>query len=265
MKQQRQNGLIYFEFERFPSADSGVRHAVLGRAGGVSPAPYGSLNLSSAVGDEEAHYQANRQRAYGLLGRDFGSLVHAQLVHGAEVAMVTAADHGRVMPACDALITNDVGCGLTMNYADCAPIFIYDPDQHAIGLGHAGWGGAVQDVPGAMVRAMTAAFGSQPEKLVAGIGPCISPAMYEVGEPVISQVRQAFGAEDTAVLLIPRENGPRPHFDLPRANEINLRRAGVEHIELSGFCTAQRTDLFFSHRAEKGRTGRFGVMIMLSD
>lgn len=264
MKQFTQNGLTYFEFEQFPPASGGMRHAVVGRTGGVGQPPYASLNLSSAVGEAVAHYEENRRRAYGLLGRSFETLVHAQLVHGAEVAVVTRADHGRVMPTCDALITNDLGCGLTMNYADCAPILIYDLEHHALGLGHAGWGGTVQDVPGAMVRAMTAAFGSRPEKLIAGIGPCISPAVYEVGEPVISQVAQAFGEADTAVLLIPQPNGPRPHFDLPRANAINLRRAGVQQIELSGLCTAQNNDLFFSHRAEQGRTGRFGVVGVLS-
>lgn len=263
MKQYTQHGLTYFEFETFPPATSGVRHAVLGRTGGVSPAPYSSLNLSSAVGDDEANFRENRQRAYGLVGRSFETLVHAKLVHGADVAQVTAVDHGRVMPDCDALITNEPGCGLTMNYADCAPIFIYDPEHRAIGLGHAGWGGAVRDVPGAMVRAMTAAFGSRPEALLAAVGPCISVAVYEVDEPVVSAVRAAFGEEDTAVLLIPQVDSPRPHFDLPRANEINLRRAGVVQVERSGICTGQRTDLFFSHRCEGGRTGRFGTVLVL--
>lgn len=162
----------------------------------------------------------------------------------------------------DAYVTNDVGCGLTMNYADCAPIFVYDPVHHAIGLGHAGWMGTVADVPGAMVRTMQKAYGSNPADLLGGVGPCISAAVYEVGENVITAVQAAF-PDDADQLLIPQPNEPRPHFDLPEANRINFLRAGVRQIELSGLCTGLRTDLFFSHRAEKGRTGRFGAIFIL--
>lgn len=114
---------------------------------------------------------------------------------------------------------------------------------------------------------MTESFGSDPANLVAGIGPCIGPCCYEVGEPVISKVLEAF--EDGESLLLQPEqdtaNGGGPHFDLPEANRRNLERAGVRSIELSGFCTACRTDLFFSHRAEKGKTGRFGTILVLGD
>ena len=169
--------------------------------------------------------------------------------------------HSQKPAKADGQISNEPGIGLTMNYADCAPIFLVDPVNKAIGVGHAGWQGTVKDVPGAMVRAMAAAYGSQPEDLLAGIGPCISPAKYEVDEPVISAVRSAFG--DAEALLIPQPDGPRPHFNIPLANQINLEKAGVRHIEHSGLCTATRTDLFFSHRAEKGKTGRFGVVLQL--
>jgi polyphenol oxidase len=265
MNQFKHDEIIYFQFTTFPATSRSVRHAVLGRQGGVSPAPYASLNLSSAVGDDPAHYEENRRRAYGLLGRAFASLVHAKLVHGAEVAVVGRGDHGRVLPQCDALISNDLGCGLTMNYADCAPIFIYDPEHHAIGLGHAGWGGAVKDVPGAMVRAMVATFGSRPAALWAGIGPCIGVEVYEVGEVVVTAVQQAFTPTEVEQLLIPQPDSPRPHFDLARANELNLRRAGVQTIEQANLCTVQNNHLFFSHRAEHGRAGRFGTLFLLDE
>jgi YfiH family protein len=154
-----------------------------------------------------------------------------------------------------------------MNYADCTPIFLFDPLNHAIGLGHAGWQGTVRDLPGALVQAMKEAFGSDPARLVAGIGPAIGPCCYEVGEPVISQVRAAFDEVDS--LLLDGQNGAAKaqgghrYFDLPEANRRNLARAGVRQIEMSGLCTACRTDLFFSHRAEKGRTGRFGTLFIL--
>ena len=167
-----------------------------------------------------------------------------------------------------------------MNFGDCTPIFLYDPRRHAIGLGHAGWRGTMVDLPGAMVRAMTEQFGSDPADLVAAVGPCIGPCCYEVGEEVIAAVEAAFAEADT--LLRPPTEEATPvarrgqesdgrrstdghrFFDLPQANHVNLANAGVRNIEMSGFCTACRTDLFFSHRAEKGRTGRFGAVFALT-
>lgn len=259
MQRMTESGLPYFQFETFPP---GQTHAVFTRLGGVSEAPFASLNLSSSVADSAANLRANRQRAYGALGCGTETLVHAHLVHGAGVARVTRAQQGQAAGQVDGLITNEPGCGLTMNYADCTPILLVDARRGAIGLGHAGWQGAVQDLPGALVRAMAAAFGSDPGDLIAGIGPCIGACCYEVGEPVISAVRTAFA--DEAALLLAQPGKRRPHFDLAAANEENLRRAGVRRVENAGICTACRTDLFFSHRAEKGKTGRFGVLLALT-
>lgn len=260
MNRLHDNGLPYFRFSILPE-DGRQQHAVFTRHGGISPAPYHTLNLSVSVADTRANVYANRERAYGLYGRDTGSVVHAHLVHGAEVAQVTRADDGAWRSEIDALMTDQPSCALTMNFADCAPIFVYDPARRAIGLGHAGWQGAVKDLPGALVRAMGEAFGSRPEQLLTAVGPCIGPCCYEVGEPVVGLVQQRFA--DPASLLI-GNSGPRPHFDLPQANRQRLLDAGVQQIEMSGLCTACRTDLFFSHRAEKGLTGRFGVMFMLT-
>jgi YfiH family protein len=247
-----------------------------------------------SVADERDRVYANRRRAFGLFGRDTNTTVHAHMVHGATVARVTEADNGTWVKHVDGLVTNQPGCALAMSFADCAPIFLYDPVNKAIGLGHAGWRGAVEDLPGAMVRKMAAEFGSHPADLLAGIGPCIGPCCYEVDEPLIGAVYAAFADPESLLVSPPqsanrvsahdknlrqsanyrrnqrndsqreRMNGRRPHFDLPQANRRNLANAGVTQIELSGLCTACRTDLFFSHRAENGRTGRFGTILMLN-
>lgn len=267
MIEQEKDGIPTFQFESLMRYGR-IRHAVFTRKGGEGAAPFDTLNLSVSVPEPKKTVYANRARAYGALGRSTETLVHAHLVHGSDVARVTRADDGGWVEFVDGLVTNQPTCGLTMNYADCAPIFLYDPANHAIGLGHAGWKGAVNDLPGAMVRKMQLEFGSDPVQLVAAIGPCIGVAQYEVDEPVISAVHQAFPHPET--LLVPSTNGPlfdasngRPHFDLAEANRQNLHRAGVQQIELSGLCTASRTDLFFSHRAEQGKTGRFGALFIL--
>lgn len=261
MIEQENNGLRTVHFTSLPG-NGRIQHAIFTRRGGVSAPPFAALNMSVSVADAEANVMANRARAYGLFGRTQQTVVHAHLVHGRSVARVTQRDNGVYTPRVDGLITNEPGCALTMNFADCAPIFLYDPQRQAIGLGHAGWKGAVIDLPGAMVQAMVREFGSDPAALLAGIGPCISAARYEVGEPVITAVRRAF-PDAGDLLLYLNGNGARPHFDLAEANRRNLLRAGVRQIEMSGLCTAARTDLFFSHRAENGRTGRFGAIFIL--
>jgi YfiH family protein len=221
--------------------------------------------MSLSVPDEEANVLANRAIGYGRFGRTNETLVHAHLVHGAEVARVSSADYGRYVGPIDGLITDERGCGLSMNYADCAPIFLYDPAHEAIGLGHAGWQGAIKDLPGAMVRAMVTEFGSDPADIVAAVGPCIGPCCYEVDEPVIGLVRERFAEQETLLLPVPegKVDQGRPYFDLPEANRRNLVAAGVQKVEMSDLCTACRTDLFFSHRAEKGKTSRFGTVFIL--
>lgn len=253
--------LTAFRFESL-LANGHLAHAVFGRSGGVSRAPFASLNLSMSVPDERERVYANRRQVYGLFGRDTDTVVHAHLVHGRAVAHVTQADNGRWVEHVDGLISAEPGCVLTMNFADCAPIIVYDPVRHAVALGHGGWRGTVAGIGTALVQAMSQAFGSDPSDLVAAVGPCIGPCCYEVGDEVVAAVGEAFDAPET---LLPRANGRRAHFDLPEANRRQLIAAGVGQVELSGLCTACRTDLFFSHRAERGRTGRFGVVVALGD
>lgn len=258
--------LPILQFESYLEAE-GIQHAVFTRQGGVSSEPFSSLNLSESVPDDKANVYANRSRAYGAFGRQAENVVQAHLVHGANVTRVTRKNNGTWMPHTDGIITNQPGCALAMNFADCAPVLVYDPLNKAIGLGHAGWMGAVRDLPGALIRAMTAEFGSDPAELLAAIGPAIGPCCYEVSEPVVSQVREVFEAPESLLLNgqngAPAANDGHFYFDLPEANRRNLQRAGVQHIEMSGLCTACRTDWFYSHRAEKGRTGRFGTIFIL--
>lgn len=261
MNEATRDQIPFLRFDSIPG-NGKVQHAVFTRRGGISRAPFDTLNLSMSVPDLEENVSANRARAYGSHGRTAHSLAQAHLTHGAEVAAVGRAHHGQYVGPVDALITDEPGCGLAMNFADCAAIFLYDPIKGAIGLGHAGWKGAIGDLPGSMVRAMVRAFGCRPAELLAAVGPAIGPCCYEVGEPVISAVTGAFpGAEH--LLRRVDGKGDKRFFDLPAANERRLEASGVRHIEQSGLCTACRTDLFFSHRAENGRTGRFGTIFIL--
>jgi copper oxidase (laccase) domain-containing protein len=109
---------------------------------------------------------------------------------------------------------------------------------------------------------MQALYGTQPADVQAAIGPSISAARYQVGEEVVQAVAQAFGTTDG---LIRRAEDGSAYFDLWEANRQALLRAGVRQIEISGICTATRTDEFYSHRAEGGKTGRFAAVFMLRE
>ncbi len=252
--------LPYYQFTGLVE-HRGLLHAIFTRLGGVSEPPWATLNVGRSVGDSPAAVAENHRRISTALGLHREDIATAYQVGGAHVALVGAADRGTVLPATDALITATPGVPLMLRFADCLPIVLYDPVRHALGLVHAGWRGTVARVAQKAAQAMMAALGSQAEDLVAGIGPGIGPCCYQVGDDVVTAVRSAFPQSEGLLL---RQADNSYHLDLWAANAQQLRAAGVRTIELAGLCTACHTDEFYSHRAEGGRTGRFGVLAMLT-
>lgn len=274
MIERARGNVRFFTFESLDE-HSRVSAVVATRHGGVSTGPFATMNLGRRGGDDPAAVTANRERVAALVGATAASLTFGKQVHGANVALVAAAHRGRAFDDTDALVTNDPDTPLVILTADCAAVVLFDPAHAAIGIAHAGWRGAVNRVAAATVERMGTAFGSRPGALVAAIGPSIGPCCYEVGAEVIEAVTAAFPDHAAELLQEPdmasagsfraSVNEDRKHFDLWRANERVLMDAGVreDRIEVSGLCTACRTDLFYSHRAERGNTGRFGAIVML--
>jgi len=248
----------YYQFESLQHSD--VVQAVFTRQGGVSPAPYASLNLSISTGDARENVAANRRRAFRALGREPESIADLWQVHSADVVVVDSplGEDGR-SPKADALVTDRPEVTLLLRFADCVPILLFDPVRRVIGVVHAGWRGTLLKAPVVAVKTMAEHYGSRPADILAGIGPSIGPCHYAIGPEVVEQTRTAFGAEADP-LLIPNHSY---HLDLWAANALALRQAGVEQIEISAMCTACRTDEFFSHRGEQAQTGRFGALIAL--
>jgi hypothetical protein len=255
------DALRYFTFESFDAA--GVPHGIFSRRGGVSPQPWSSLNLGGTVGDDPANVAVNRERAFGVMNRPLASMFDAWLVHGNEVLCADTPRQPDILPQyADAILTDQPHITLFMRFADCVPIALYDPQRKVAGLVHAGWPGTVKRVAAAAVEAMQARYGSKPVDILAGIGPSIAVHHYPVGPNVIEQVQDAFGTD--APVLLPADNNAT-HFDLWAANQLILQQAGVRQIEISGLCTACHTEDWYSHRAEQGKTGRFGMVIFLAE
>lgn len=239
--------------------DRPVRHALFTRHGGISAPPFDSLNLSWVVGDADAAVAENVHRVYAAFQATASDAARANMVHGTRVVVVDEQSAGTRTPATDGLITATPGLPLGMTFGDCQPILLYDPDQHVLALGHAGWRGALAGIAGSLVQAMSVAYSSRPADMLAMLGPAIGVCCYEVGEDVVDATYTWPGGE---AWLRPGRAG-HAYLDLTAANRDQLRRAGVHHIADAGLCTACRIDEFFSYRAEKPATGRFGVIAML--
>ena len=245
----------YFQFDLFRD----LTHAVFTRRGGLSPDPWASLNLGGSVGDDPERVHENRKLALAALGLSLDSVFDVWQIHGVGIAIAEPPRQPEKQYQCDIVLTDKPGVTLMMRFADCVPILLHDPICRVIGIVHAGRMGTVLGAVRLAVKKMQSYYGSTPANIRAGIGPSIGPDHYEIGPDVVAQVRQAF-AQASSLLKV---RGGRTYFDLWSANRLHLECVGVTQIDMAGLCTACHTEDWFSHRAEKGHTGRFGLVVAL--
>lgn len=257
-------------------------HGFSTRHGGVSSA-YGksALNLGFTEKDSRANVAENRRRFLGALSegrvRVKRALVSLKQVHGDHIHHFESASTAQLTG--DGAVTNVPGVVLSIQTADCLPVLLADPVNQAVGAFHAGWRGTLERIVQKGVGEMQRRFGTAPKDVIAAIGPGIHACCYKVGEEVREKFHTQFSyaaelfheVSDSdpvhqkypLLFLTARapghsELGPELHLDLVEANRRQLLDAGVlaKNIEASPLCTACRTDLLFSHRAEHGNTGR---------
>lgn len=288
------------EFDSLKAHNALLFAGCTGRDGGVSEAPYQTLNLGLHVGDDPQAVRENRRRVALALGTDPTSFVIGHQVHGASVRVVTQADRGRgaltpadAFPDTDALITRERGIVLAVLVADCVPVIVFDPMTPAVGVVHAGWKGTVAHITRNTVEAMSREFASDPHTLLAGVGPSIGPASYEVSADVAERAQAEFPGEgvvrtrsgegvvrggegvvrrgedvsrgkESVARVLGSENSEKYLLDLWSANTADLVNAGVprERIEVSGLDTLALPEQFFSHRRQQP-TGRSMAVAML--
>ena len=218
------------------------------RIGGVSEGPFRSLNLGILTGDEPQRVIENRRRVCEAIGADPERATMAWQQHGPRVVEARPAGiltAGAVFEQCDGFWSDERGQAMALVTADCLPVAVCRTDgQPALCVLHVGWRGLLAGI----VEAGVEMFGDAP--LAAVIGPGVGPCCYEVGDEVARPYRAAFG-EDIV------DEG---RLDLWTATERALLAAGCESVERLDLCTACDPELFFSHRRDKGRTGRQGIM-----
>lgn len=248
---------------------TGAAHGFSTRMGGVSPAPFDSLNLGASRGDDPANVRENFRRFCAALGADPNSLVKNHQIHSCLVRPVTEQD---VMadPAspgvyeADGLITDRPGVCLTIFSGDCIPILLYDPVRRVIAAAHAGWRGTALGIAAQAARNMIADYGCAPGDLLAAIGPGISPCCFETHSDVPDGLRAGLGRE-AEPFIQPLPGGEKYQVDLKGANARWLELTGLapRHIAVCSACTACQLDSFWSHRIQGDVRGSMAAMIQL--
>ena len=281
-----------------------VLHAFSTRRGGASRAPAAGLNLGFIETDKRNFVEKNRKKFFRELGAEHFSHAELRQIHSTNIYQVVRGTRGKLeyrpsgypapllarlaLPQGDALITQEPGLLLSVRGADCMPVLLADPRRRAVAAIHSGWRGALAGIVEITVGEMMRIFDSNPNDLLAAIGPSIRACCYEVGDEVVNAFRGRYlKGEDyfrTAphdkveaeiarrypllfLSKLPPGHGPDAvptlHLDLVAVARDQLRRAGVSagKIQVADFCTACRTDLFFSHRKEGIGTGRMMAVI----
>lgn len=222
------------------------------RVGGVSEGPFASLNLGVLTDDDNERVVANRRLLCEALGADADTATMAWQVHGSVVTEAKprgVVRPGTVFERCDGLWSDRPGQAMLLVTADCLPVALARADgELRLAVLHVGWRGVLEGILEAGLRVLGDG------RVAAAIGPGIGPCCYEVGEEVAAPFRERFGDD-----VIRGRN-----LDLPRATEQGLRNAGVATVERFDVCTACHPDLFFSHRRDRGRTGRQGVVAFVA-
>lgn len=245
-----------------------------GRHGGTSKVPYESLNCAFHVGDETIDVINNRKSVVETIGFANHAWTCGEQVHSNHVEIVHLEDKGRgsvdrssAFQNTDGLLTNVPGILLTSFYADCVPLYFYDPQKQVVGLAHAGWKGTVSKIASIMVDKMVQEYGSSVHDIRAAIAPSIGPCCYEVDDKVMLVVydleEDIMGNNKRPSSWYLNKNDGKSMLNLKEINRQIMMKAGIlpTHIECTTYCTSCRNDLFFSYRKDGGTTGRMASWI----
>ena len=252
----------------------GLQHGFSTRKGGVSKEHLASLNLSFSVEDAKENVLENFRRIGERFGKTPEDFVLSKQSHETKVLKVGTKDRGkgitkdRDYEGIDALITDEKGIILSCFSADCVPILFYDPIHKAVGACHSGWRGTKGKILQNVVEEMRKHFSSNPAEILVAIGPSICKEQYVVSEDLALSFLEDYPdlGEDTAspIHSISKDKFQLDLWDLNRRIALNC---GIkeEHISISGYCTMENPELFFSHRYSQGKRGLQGAFICLKD
>jgi len=238
---------IFQQFKVITAAES-TRH------GGVSIAPYTSLNLGLHTEDDPESIIENRKRFFTALNIDLPQVAYSHQIHSDQILNV---ENSGSYEGYDALITNRTKTFLSVTVADCTPVLIFDPHQKAVAAIHAGWRGTVAEIVRKTLMEMQTQFRTKPEHCFAYVGTCIDECSFEVDADVADHFATAYKRWD--------KERSKFFIDLKQANRQQLLDSGVpeSQIEISSFSTFLNNEDYFSYRKEGGQSGRMLAVIGL--
>ena len=264
------NKVPYITFPKLQRYEQDIVHGFSTRLGGVSTKHWSTMNLSFSRGDDQKTVMENHRLFADAVGYNKEKLVFSDQVHLTKIYKVTSQDAGKGIikesdiKGIDGLVTNEPGIPLITFYADCVPLFFYDPVKKVVGMAHSGWRGTVGKIGAEMIRFMEKEYDSQPKDIVCAIAPSICQKCYEVSEDVAVQFLEVFGKDYGDELLYQKENG-KYQLNLHYACEQTLLDAGIkkENIDVTNLCTCCNPELFFSHRITGDKRGNLAGVIGL--
>jgi polyphenol oxidase len=251
-------------------APTGVQAVMTTRLGGVSTAPWDSLNLGVHVGDSAASVLENRVRVRREAGLP-AEPVWLEQVHGTSVVVLDASSTPRTTtaeqlmesrrPRADAAVTRQAGVVCAIQVADCLPVLFAARDGSVIGAAHAGWRGLASGVLGATIAAMEV----PPDQIVAWLGPAIGPQTFEVGDDVVAAFTATAHDDQRTQTEAAFVRQPRGKWlcDLFTLARLRLAAAGVTLVSGGGLCTVADARRFYSYRRD-GQTGRMAALIWIA-
>ncbi|MDO5708136.1 MAG: peptidoglycan editing factor PgeF [Andreesenia angusta] len=269
MRFVEKNGI---EVLKFPELEkfSEIEHCITTRIGGVSKGPYASLNMGlTYIEDQKKDSIENFDRvARTFFDKTAKDYVRTDQVHDNKIRIIREEDRGKGLlrerdyNGIDGLITDAKGIILATGYADCTPLLIYDPIKKVIGSIHSGWKGTLKGIGKEAIETMVNEFNCKLEDILVGIGPTIGPESFEVELDVYSQFENRY---DDIERILYKRAGKKYYLNLWEANRIVLEEAGIDsnNIFIDDHCTFTNEDKFFSHRRDRGKTGRMAALIML--
>jgi len=268
MKINKVGEFVYLTFPSFEQFEE-IRHGFTTRHGGVSTGCLESMNLGFGRGDSKENILKNYEVACSAMGLDYSRCVVSDQVHEDEIRIVDEQDCGKGLvfkkdyKGIDGLITDKPNVPLVTLYADCVPLFFYDPVRKVIGTAHAGWRGTVRKIGSRMISKFVEVYGSKAEDIWVAIAPSIGPCCYEVDQVV----KDEFMTMDLDVKpFIEEKSNGKYHIDLWGINRAILIDAGVleGHISVTDLCTKCNKEEFFSHRGHNGKRGNMAAIISLN-
>lgn len=263
---QQKQGILYITIPEW--SDRGALAAFSVRLGGVSNMPFDSLNMGLHVGDEPQHVVENRKRFMQATEGQLEQMVCCQQVHGDKIKLINQSHAGlgareleTAIADTDAMITNVPGIFLTTFYADCIPVYFFDPVRKIVALAHSGWKGTMLRIAEKTMLTMITEFKCRPEDICSFIGPGIKSCCFAIDDNLADKA----GHEFASLSDIIRYNNDTHYWDLTATIQQCLLKAGIEnnHLNICRLCTCCNADNFYSFRRDHGNTGRMGAVITL--